>query len=127
MPSEVRALSEGAPQARASTPAQTTIGAAAATVLLPNPLRKCLIIQNTGTTILKINLGTASPTSTVYHFALPACGTANDGTGGSYIDDCWVGAVSMISSAGGGTFVLTEVSTGNPDWNAAYGGGNNLA
>lgn len=126
MPSEVRALSEGAPQARSSTPAQTSIGATAALVLLPNPSRKCLIIQNTGTTVLKFNLGTTTTTQTVYQFALSACGSANDGTGGCYIDDCWVGAINMISSAGGGTFVLTEVSTGNPDWNAAYGGGSTL-
>jgi hypothetical protein len=44
-----------------------------------------------------------------------------------YVDDCWVGAITMISSAGGGTFSMAEILTGKVDWNAAAGSGNNLA
>lgn len=125
--SSVRSLQEGAPQAFSSAPVQTTIGTTAAVILLPNALRKCLILQNTGTSILKFTFGITLPTATVFHYALAACGSANDGTGGVYIDDNWVGAVSMISSAAGGTFVLTEIQTGSPNWGAAYTLGNPVA
>lgn len=125
--STVRAVTEGAPQTYASTPAQMTIGTNAVTILLPNPLRKCVLIQNTGATILKFNFGTVSPTATVYHYALAAGGGADDGTGGVYIDENWTGAITMISSGMGGTFVLTEIQTGSPNWAAAYTLGNPVA
>jgi hypothetical protein len=119
----VRALVEGSPQIEASTPAQTAISDSAAQVLATNHKRKGLIIQNTGTTIIKLVLGTGTPTATVFHVALKACSAANDGTGGAYIDDSWIGPVQAISSAVGGTMVITEISTGSPDWNrASYGG-----
>lgn len=122
-----RALVEGAPQQGNSTPAQTTIGAAAAAVVARNEKRKGLVIQNTGTTILKFNYGTTDPTQTVYHFALKACSVADDGTGGVWLDDNWIGPVRGISSAGGGTFVLLEVTAAgnartwdvNADWGSS--------
>jgi len=58
----VRSVTEGAPQQGASTPVQTTIGAAAAQVVALNRKRKGLIIQNTGLTTLKFCYGSTSPT-----------------------------------------------------------------
>lgn len=116
----VRALVEGAPQQGSSTPAQTTIGAAAAQIVARNVKRKGLIIQNTGTTIIKVTYGSTNPTQTVYHVALAACTAADDGKGGILIDDNWIGPMQGISSAGGGTFVLTEITASGKtaDWDA---------
>lgn len=123
----VRALVEGAPQQGNTTPAQTTIGAVAAQIAARNEKRKGLVIQNTGTTVLKFNYGSTNPTQTVYHFALKACSAADDGTGGVWLDDNWIGPVQGISSAGGGTFVLLEVTAAgtattwnlNADWGSS--------
>lgn len=115
----IRALIEGAPQALVTTPAQTSIGATAALVLAANPERKGLVIQNTGTTVIKLTFGSDLPTQTVYHVALGAGTVADDGKGAVYIDDATTLAVNAISSGAGGTFVITEFETGMPDWNRA--------
>lgn len=114
----VRALVEGGPQQGSSTPAQTTIGTTAALVVAANPRRKGLIVQNTGTTVLKLVLGTTDPTQTVYHFALKAATAADDGSGSTYFDDNWIGPVRGISSGAGGTYVLTEITASGiaSDW-----------
>jgi cell division protein FtsA len=39
--------------------------------------------------------------------------------GGIYTDDAWAGQVNAISSAAGGTIVITEFRLGSPDWNQA--------
>ena len=119
MSSPVRALIEGSPQLSSTAPAQTAIGGTAAQFLGPNPKRKGLIVQNTGTTVIYLSLGTTNPTATVYHVALKACTTHDDGSGGVYLDDSWVGAVQGLSSAGGGTCVITELASGSPNWNVA--------
>lgn len=59
-----------------SAAAQTSLGATAAQLKAANADRKSLFIQNTGTTVIKIVLGTGTPTQTVYHIALKA-GTAS--------------------------------------------------
>lgn len=123
----MRQLVSAAPEVTASTAAQTSIGTTAAQVLAANAKRKGLIIQNTGTTIIRLLFGSGTPTQTVYHVALAACTAADDGKGGVHIDSSWVGAVQAISSAAGGTMVITEFETGNVDWNRAsdlgsYGG-----
>ena len=118
MSSNVRVLSDVAPQANVTVPAQTSIGATAALVLIFNPMRKGFSIQNTGTTIIKLGFGSI-PTQTVYHVALAACTVADDGTGAAYFDDAYTGNVYAISSAGGGTFVLAEFTTGLLDFNQA--------
>lgn len=114
-----RVLVEGSPQLSATAPAQTTIGAVAAIACAANPKRKSLIIQNTGTTQLYFVLGTTDPTATVYTFCLKGGTGSDDGLGGFYFDDAWVGEVRVISSGAGGTYVLTEIRTGSPDWNAS--------
>jgi len=119
MSNPTRALIEGSPQASVSTPAQTGQGVAAAVILAANPKRKGLIIQNTGTTVIKLTFGATLPTTTAYHIALSACTGADDGTGGTYVDDSWVGVVNALSSGAGGTLVITELQTGSPDWGRA--------
>lgn len=93
-----------------STAAQTGQGTTEAQVLASNANRKSLMIQNTGTTVLKFTLGTNTVTQTVYHFALAASTGADDGTGGVYTSDMWTGAVRAISSSAGGTMVITELT-----------------
>jgi hypothetical protein len=114
-----RAFIEGSPQISASTPSQTSIGTTASAFLAANPKRKGLIIQNTGTTILKFTFGSTVPTQTVYHIALMACTAGDNGTGGTYFESSWVGPMNVISSGAGGTFVYAELAAGSPDWDRA--------
>jgi hypothetical protein len=100
---------EAIPRLTASTPAQGSIGTVAGQAVAANADRKSLLIVNTGTTVLKITLGASTPTQTVYHCPLAACTTGDDGTGGAYFDDQWIGAVQIISDDAGGTYVLTEI------------------
>ncbi len=92
-----------------STPAQTAVAAADGEILAANTSRIRLMVQNTGLTVIKLNFGSVAVTQTAYHVALSACTGADDGSGGSYIDEVWTGAVRAISSAGGGTCVITEL------------------
>lgn len=66
------------------------------------------MIQNTGTTTIKLNFGSTAPTQTVYHVAIRPGNVADDGIGAVYTDDLWIGAVRAISSVAGGTVVITE-------------------
>lgn len=93
-----------------SAAAQTSQGTTAAQVIASNSSRKQFMIQNTGTTVLKFRLDSTDPTQTVYHFALQACAGADDGSGGVYVSDLYTGVVKAISSASGGTMVITEIS-----------------
>lgn len=115
-----RALVEGSPALGSTTPAQTGLGVAAAVILNANPKRKGFTVQNTGTTVIKLTLGATDPTQTEYHVALKACSAADDGSGGTYFDDSWVGVVRGISSGAGGTCVVSEYQSGSPNWDVAY-------
>lgn len=101
---------EAIPRVSVSVAAQGTISTVAGQAIGANAVRKRLMIQNTGATILRLVFGSGTPTQTVYHVALTACTLSDDGTGGIYFDDAWTGAVQIISSAPGGTYVLTEIS-----------------
>lgn len=105
-----RASIQAFPRETVSTPAQTSVSNVAGQLIATNRSRRGFIVQNTGTTIIYLSLGSSVPTTSVYHVALRACTNANDGSGGIYNDDAWVGAVQSISSAPGGTVVLTEIS-----------------
>ncbi len=94
----------------ASAAAQTTVGTTAGQVLAANSNRKRMIFQNVGTTVIKLVLGAGTPTQTAFHRALPAGGTADDGSSPVYSDDMWTGAVQAISSAAGGLLVVTELT-----------------
>jgi hypothetical protein len=113
----IRAFIEGSPQAAVSVPAQTSVGAVAGVILSSNAKRKGFWIQNTGTTILYLSLGTTNPTVTAYHVALKGGTGADDGGGASYFESNWVGQVNAIGSAPAGTCVVVEITTGSPDWN----------
>lgn len=101
---------EAIPRLSVSAAAQGSISTTAGQAVAANTSRKRLIVQNTGTTALKLLLGSGTPTQTVYHVALAPCTTGDDGYGGVYFDDAWTGAVQIISDASGGTYVLTEIS-----------------
>ena len=115
----VRALVEGSPQQGVSTPAQTSVGGTAGIILVFNAKRKGFIVQNTGTTTLYLSFGATLPTTSVYHVALKAATGADDGSGATYFDDSWVGVVNAISSAPGGTCVVTETVSSGPNWDLA--------
>lgn len=92
----------------ASAPAQVVVGTTPIQLLPANPNRKRFTLQNTGLTRHRIVLGTIAPTQTAYHFGLRECGTPDDDSSPLYVDDMWKGAVQVISSAAGGTIVMTE-------------------
>lgn len=93
----------------ASSPSQQTIGTSAGQVLAANSGRKRLMLQNVGTTVIKIAYG-AVPTSSNYHFSLPAGGSANDGSSPIWQDTMWLGAIQAISSGAGGLLQVTELT-----------------
>lgn len=102
------ALIEATPRSATSTAAQTAVGTTAGQLLAANAGRKGLVIQNTGTTILYLVFGTSTPTTDVYHYALSACTANNDGKGGAWFDESWLGAVQGLSSGASGQCVMTE-------------------
>ena len=108
--SPVYASSEERKRSTVTTAAQTSIGTTAAQALAASDTGKGFWIVNTGATVIKGVLGTGTPTQTVYHFALKACAVADDGSGGAYVDDQWIGAVQIISDAAGGTCVIGRTS-----------------
>ena len=116
---------EPTPIASTNTPAQTAVSDTEGLILAANLARKEVIIQNTGTTTLKLSFGTTAPTQTVYHIALKGCSAANDGSGGVFIESGWIGPIRAISSAAGGTCVILEKKVGDPAWGPSGAWGNN--
>lgn len=111
LPSKIKVVLDGIAEAgTSSAPAQTAVGVVSGEVAAANTARRRVMIQNTGTTVIKLNLGGVAVTQTAYHVALPACAVADDGTGGTYIDEMWNGAIQAISSGAGGTIVVTVVT-----------------
>ena len=107
----LEAAIECVPCRTVSVPAQGSISTTAGTALADNPgFIGTRTIQNTGATVLKITLGSTVPTQTVYHYALAACTTGDDGKGGAWFSDTWSGPVQIISDAVGGTYVAAEIS-----------------
>lgn len=94
----------------ATAPGQVSVGAAASTVLAANASRKRLMLQNCGVTVLYIAFGGTNPTTSDYHFALPACGANNDGSSAVYMDALWTGAVRAVGSAAGGLLQVVELT-----------------
>jgi hypothetical protein len=96
-----------------SAPSQKTVGTVAGDILAANALRKACAVQNTGTTVIYLALGHTA-TATAYFIALPAGGVANDGSSprwdGTVSGVLWQGSVNAISSAAGGTCVVTELT-----------------
>lgn len=88
---------------------RVTVGAAAVS-LLAAASRRRLFVQNVGTTIIYLGLGGTAPTTSVYYVALAPGSVTDDGKGGTYIDELWVGQLQAISSAAGGAVVVTELT-----------------
>lgn len=97
----------------ATAPSQTTLGTSPATALAANGSRKGFIVQNQGTTVIKVLLGVGTPTQSNYTVALPAGGTANDGSSAPWYGPqgiTWTGAIQWISSAAGGLCEVVELT-----------------
>lgn len=90
--------------------AQTSVGTTAVALLSANAARKRFIVQNTGTTVIKLGFTATDPTQTSYHVALAACSAADAGDGGTFIDELWTGVVEAISSSASGSVVVTEMT-----------------
>lgn len=93
-----------------SAPNRVTVNATPGGVVLlaANANRLGFSIQQAGTSVIKVTLGPTAPTQTVYHFALAAGGTQDDGSGVLHLDFTWTGLVQAISSVDGGAVVITE-------------------
>jgi hypothetical protein len=90
-----------------STTNQVVVGTAAVELLVSDAARRRALIQNTGTTVIYIGYG-ADPTTTVYYIALAPGVSADDGRGGVLIEEMYNGSIRAISSASGGTVVVTK-------------------
>ena len=102
-------------QNRVSVPARTAVSDTAGVVATAKTGRMLIRIQNTGATTIYLNFSTTLPTATVYHVALSRGTGADDGSGGAISLDAWSGSVTALSSAAGGTMVITEVLA-PPSW-----------
>jgi hypothetical protein len=91
-----------------STNALVTVGTSSTQAIAANPSRKRLILQNVGTTVLYVLLGTGSASATSLTFILPAGGTSKDGSSIIIFDIMWQGAVQVASSAAGGLMTAQE-------------------
>lgn len=91
-----------------SNPARTPVGTTAIQALAANDQRTRLVLQNLGTTVLKIVLGATNPTATVYHFAMAANATADSGASPPILLDLYRGEVRAISSVAGGALSVVE-------------------
>lgn len=91
-----------------SSAGPTTVGTSPVTLLAANNSRLKFLLQNVGTTKIWVLFGAGTPSSSLYHIALPAGGTANDGSCPIYIDTMWVGLIQAISSGAGGSCSAVE-------------------
>lgn len=82
------------PATSANTPSILSTGSP----LAANPNRRLWSIQNLGTNPLYVRLGTGA-TTTVFHVALKAGGSNDDGNGGYIVDEMWKGAVSIAGTS----------------------------
>lgn len=93
-----------------NAPTQTAVTVAALNIVAANASRKRLIIQNTGTAVVKLTFSATNPTDTAYHYALAPASSNDDGTGASVFDDCWTGVVNAKATTNPSTVVVTEFS-----------------
>lgn len=95
----------------ATAAAQTAVATSGTALMAANASRHRLMVQNSGIIPVRLALSTSLPTATAYHVSLNSASAADNGTGGTYIDEMWRGGVSAITSAAGGTVVLMELTT----------------
>jgi hypothetical protein len=85
-----------------------TVGVASSSICALNAARLEVTITNTGTTTIFLGLA-KTPTTANYSIVLSPCTVANDSTGGTFQTHYFTGAVNAISSAAGGSCVVTEL------------------
>ena len=95
----------------ACTSVQKTVGTTASLILAANASRVACSVQNSGTTRIKIRLG-SNPTQTAYLRCLAAGFSADDGSSqpwdGMVSGALWKGDIYAISDSAGGTCVVSE-------------------
>lgn len=79
-----------------------------AVLLAQNLSRVGWQIQNISTTVIFVLYGAGTASATNYTFALPACGTAGDGSSPIYRDIQWQGAIQFAAAAGTGKVAYGE-------------------
>ncbi len=57
-----------------------------------------LILQNQAAAPLYVRYGNATVSASLFHFVLPACVVALDGTSPALVIDSWIGIVSVFST-----------------------------
>ncbi len=93
-----------------TTAANTPSIASSTTALAANSGRLGFSIQNLGTNVLYVLLGTGAST-TVFHFALKASTGNDDGTGGSIAMESGVIYTGIVSIAGSSPrYTVTELA-----------------
>lgn len=94
--------------AKSTTANVPSIGTGSTVVLETNSARKSFSILNLGTNILYVRLSDIAASSTVFHAILEGGVSQDDGSGGFYGNDVYVGPVSVSGSAP--RYVVTELS-----------------
>lgn len=67
------------------------------------------ILQNQDDAALYVRYGGAA-SSTEYHYVLPACVAAKDGTSPALVIDSWIGIVSVAAAAGTASYTANVIS-----------------
>jgi len=74
-------------------------GITTATTIPSDRTRRSMTIQCSGTTVCYVLLGSGTPSSSNYHFALPACTAENDGSGGTVTLNDYTGPLVIGAKA----------------------------
>ena len=91
-----------------SATATPVIGTAEGTIatLVPGQI---LVIQNLSVEALYVRLG-GTASATVFHYVIPACSAAKDGSSPPFYIDNWLGIVSVAKVAAEPSYVATVLS-----------------
>lgn len=68
-----------------------------------------LVLQNLLAEPLYVRLG-GTASATVFHYVVPACAAAKDGTSPPFYIDNWIGIVSVCKSSATASYVATVLS-----------------
>lgn len=77
-----------------STISSGSFGTSNGTILERNVSRNLFFVQNLHTGVLYMRFGTGA-SNTNFNVSLKACTVQDDGNGGAYSDDTWIGPVSV--------------------------------
>jgi hypothetical protein len=67
------------------------------------------ILQNQDDAALYVRYGGVA-SATEYHYVLPACVAAKDGTSPALVIDSWIGIVSVLAAAGTASYTANVIS-----------------